>query len=305
MNNSYRFNLLLNTNLLLYESNLQYIRCVICDQSLELEVYEKKNEIIEGLLSCVKCSGCYPIILSIPILIEDLSSFFSIRAKLGGYLLLHAKNQKIKSLIKKSLCQIPKVGEDMTDLEKNWVGIYKKSKHTAFEMKIKSIICKISKCNFVVEHGCSIGAMSETLARYHGMVFGVDKSFFALLEAKKRKIKNADFFLADSLSSPFGAMKFDLVVALNVLELIEPLQLLKIIGAQSRKLVLLSDPYDYDRGKNSVKIKLDEKTLRIKLKQGGFKLIGRTNKPSFVSWKLQVNPRLELHYKTDLILARL
>lgn len=289
----------------MYESSLQYIRCVKCGQPLELEAFEKKSEIIEGLLSCVNCNGLYPIILSIPILVEDLSSFFSIRTKLGGYLLLNVKNQKIKSLVKKSLREIKKVGEDTTDLEKNWVGIYKKSKHTTFDVKIKRMIRKLPKCNFVVEHGCSIGAMSEIMARYNGIVFGIDKSFFALLEAKKRKIKNVDFFLADSLSGLFGTMKFDLVVALNVLELIEPLKLLKIIGVQSRQFALLSDPYDYDRGKNSVKVKLDEKTLRSKLEQIGFKLIDDTSKPSFVSWKLRVNPRLELNYKTDLILAHL
>lgn len=272
---------------------------------MKLEAFEKKNEVTEGLLTCVQCYNIYPIILSIPILVEDLSAFLSIRTKLGGYLLLHVKNQKIKSLIKKSLRGIKKVGDDTTDLEKNWVGIYKKSKHTAFEMKIKSILRKLPKCDFVVEHGCSIGTISEMMARCHGMVFGIDKSFFALLEVKKRKIKNADFFLADSLFVPFGMMKFDLVVALNVLELVEPLELLKIIDIQSRKFVLLSDPYDYERGKNSVKIRLDDKTLRLKLKQMGFKLIEGTTKPSFISWKLKVNPRLELNYKTDVLLAQL
>lgn len=289
----------------MYESSLQYICCVKCGQSLDLEIFEKKNEIIEGLLTCVKCNGIYPIILSIPMLVEDLSSFLSIRAKLGGYLLLNAKNPKIKSLIKKSLRGIKKVGDDTTDLEKNWVGIYKKSRPLTFETKIKSLTCKLPKCNFVVEHGCSIGTMSEMMSRYHGMVLGIDKSFFALLEAKKRKIKNADFFLADSLFVPFGMMRFDLVVALNVLELVEPLELLKIIGTQSKKFVLLSDPYDYERGKNSVKIKLDDKTLRSKLKQMGFKLIEGTAKPSFISWKLKANPRLELNYKTDVLLAQL
>jgi len=272
---------------------------------LKLNVFEKKVEVIQGLLTCVQCHAAYPIILSIPILVEDLSAFLSIRAKLGGYLLVNAKNQKIKSLIKKALRDIKKVGDDTTDLEKNWVGIYKKSKHTAFEIKIKNIIHKLPRCDFVVEHGCSIGTVSKITARYHGMVLGIDKSFFALLEAKKHKTKNMDFFLADSVSLPFGAMKFDLVVALNVLELVEPLKLLKTIGAQSRKFVILSDPYDYDRGKNSVKVRLDEKSLRSRLKQMGFKLIGGTAKPSFISWKLHVNPRLELNYRTDLVLARL
>lgn len=243
--------------------------------------------------------------MSIPILVEDLPLFLSIRTKLGGYLLLNTKSLKIKSLIKKSLSDIKKVGDDTTDLEKNWVGIYKKSKPITFDAKIKNVIRKLPECNFVVEHGCSIGTLSEMMSRYHGMVFGIDKSFFALLEAKKHKTKNTDFFLADSLSALFGTMKFDLVVALNVLELVEPLKLLKIIGMQSRKFVLLSDPYDYDRGKNSVKIRLDEKTLRSKIKQMGFKLIAGTARPGFISWRLRVNQRLELNYKTDLILARL
>ena len=289
----------------MHESSLQYICCVKCSKSLELETFEEKNEIIEGLLTCVQCNGTYPIIMSIPILVEDLSLFLSVRAKLGGYLLLNTKNPKIKSLIKKSLKNIKKIGDDTTDLEKNWVGIYKKSRPVTFDTKIKNAVSKLPKCDFVIEHGCSIGRISEMIARYHGIVFGIDKSFFALLEAKKHKTKNTDYFLADSLSVPFGAMKFDLVVALNVLELVEPLKLLKIIGKQSRKFVILSDPYDYDRGKNSVKIRLDEKTLRSKIKQMGFKLIAGTSRPSFILWKLRVNPRLELNYRADLILASL
>ncbi|MGI0062644.1 MAG: methyltransferase domain-containing protein, partial [Nitrosotalea sp.] len=284
-------------------SSLQYIRCVKCGHSLEMETFEKKTEVVEGLLSCTSCGDTYPIILSIPILVEDLSSFFSIRAKLGGYILLHVQSQKIKSLIKKSLQSIKKIGDDTTDLEKNWVGIYKKSRHSIFEKKMTKIVQGLTKCDFVIEHGCSIGTMAGIMAKRHGMIFGIDKSFFALLEAKKHKTKNMDFFLADSLSKPFGSMKFDLVVALNVLELIEPLQFLKTIGMQSRRFLLLSDPYDYERGKSSVKTRLDGKTLRTRLKQMRFKLICGTGKPSFISWKLNVNSRLELSYMVDLILA--
>ncbi len=287
----------------MHQSSLQHLWCIKCGHSLDLKIFEEKNEITEGLLSCVQCKGVYPIISSIPFLVEDLSLFFSIRAKLGGYLLLHVKNNMIKYMIKKSLQEIKKVGDDVTDLEKNWVAIYQKSKSSAFQTRVKHIISKLPKCNFIVEHGCSIGTMSEIFARRHGTVFGIDKSFFALLEAKKRKIDTADFFLADSLSKPFGIMKFDLVVALNVLELIEPVKLLKIIKLQARKFVILSDPYDYERGKSSVKVRLDEKSLRINLKQSGFKLIGNTGKPNFTPWNLTVNSRLELNYKVDMILA--
>lgn len=240
---------------------------------------------------------------SIPFLVEDLSSYFSIRAKLGGYLLLHVKNQKIKSLVKKALKTIKHVGDDTTDLEKNWATIYKKSKTSLFETRVKNMIKKLPQCAYVVEHGCSIGTISKILAKYHSHVFGIDKSFFALLEAKKSNLKNADFFLADSLRHPFGNKKFDLSVALNVLELIEPIDLLKIIARQTRKFVILSDPYDYERGKNSVKEKLDAKSLRLRLTKMGFKFLQNSDKPSFINWKLYVNPRLELHYKVDLILA--
>lgn len=287
----------------MYESSLRYLRCVRCSNGLELEIFEAKNEIVEGVLTCKICNAQYPIISSIPILLEDLSLYFSIRMKLGGYLLLHAKSKTIKSIIKKSLQQIKKIGDDTTDLEKNWVGIYKNSKNSSLDSKIKSAIRKLPKSNFVIEHGCSIGATSEILAKRNGWVFGIDKSFFALVEAKKRKIDNSDFFLADSLLPPFGRKKFELVVALNVLELIEPLELLKILGRQSARFVMLSDPYDYERGKNSVKIKLDEKSLRTKLSKMGFKFLQNTDEPSFILWKLNVNPRLGLNYRVDLILA--
>ena len=283
--------------------SLLYLSCVSCGGNLELEIFEKKNEIEEGLLTCSKCNKQYPIISSIPILIADLPSYFSIRTKLGGYLMLKAKTRIVRSLIKESLQKIKQVQDDTTDLEKTWVSTYKKSEKSLFTARIKNVIQKLPRSRLVLEHGCSIGTISEHLAKRNGYVFGIDKSFFALLEAKKRQVKNSDFFVADSLSSPFGNKKFDIVVAFNVLELIEPTELLKILKLQTRRFLLLSDPYDYERGKSSVKIKLDEKSIRTKLAQMGFKLLFKTQKPSLIPWKLNVNSRLELHYKVDLIIA--
>lgn len=287
----------------MYLSSLQYLKCVKCNHNLELEIFEQKSEITEGLLSCINCDNLYPVISSIPFLIEDLSLYFSIRTKLGGYLLVHTKNPKIKSLIKKSLRKISHVGDDTSDLEKKWTCIYKKSKQAVFKTKIKNTIRMLPQCDLVVEHGCSIGTTSEILAKYNGMVFGIDKSFFALVEAKKRKIKNADFLLADSLSHPFGKTQFDCVIALNVLELIEPSKLLQVIDSQACKFVVLSDPYDYERGKISVKVRLDEMSVRKKLRQYGFKLIQNSNAPQFITWYLDVNQRLTLNYKVDLVVA--
>jgi hypothetical protein len=242
--------------------------------------------------------------MSIPILIDDLSSFFSIREKLGGYLMLKAKNKEVQFLIKNSLRGIKQIGEDLTDLEKNWVRIYKSSTDSTFYKTIKGIIDKLPVCNFVLEHGCSIGTTSEILAKHALTIFGIDKSFHALHDAKKRGIKNSDFFLADSLKHPFGDKKFEMVVALNLLELIEPVELIKIINGQTQTYIILSDPYDFERGKGSVKIKLDARSVRSQFSHLGFQFLQKTAKPSFIPWKLYVNQRLGLHYKVDLIVAK-
>lgn len=287
----------------MHESSLRYLKCVNCGNTLELQIFENKSEIVEGILTCTVCYKQYPIICSIPLLLKDLSSYFSIRSKLGGYLMLQAKNRIVKSIIRKSLKEIKTVNDDTTDLEINWINTYKNSKRTKLNSKIHSIIASLPKCSFVLEHGCSIGNVSHVASTYHDHVFGIDKSFFALVEAKKQKLSNCDFFVADSLTEPF-AQKFDLVMGLNVLELIEPLEFLKIINTQASKFVILSDPYDYERGKHSVKIKLDGNSLRHKFIQMDFAIIKGTKIPDYIPWKLNVNPRLELNYKVDLIVAR-
>lgn len=124
------------------------------------------------------------------------------------------------------------------------------------------------------------------------------------MEAKKNNHKNVDYFVANSLFPPFGERKFEVVVGLNVLELIEPLDFLKIVSSQVKGILIISDPYDFERGKDSVRIRLDSKSLRDEIKKLGFIFMQKTEKPSFLSWRLNVNERLSLHYKVDLIIVR-
>lgn len=95
--------------------------------------------------------------------------------------------------------------------------------------------------------------------------------------------------MADSLSGIFGKTKFDLIVALNILEIIEPLEFLSKISKQIKKgFFVISDPYDFDRGINSVKNPLDEQTLRTKITDSGFKITPKTKKPSHHLWNLKL-----------------
>ena len=161
------------------------------------------------------------------------------------------------------------------------------------------------KSKLVLEYGCSIGIMTSFLANSNQHVFGIDRSFSAISVAKKTPKDNLDYFVADLMSNVFGKTKFDLILALNVLELVEPKDLLKYISQQIPKgHFVISDPYDFDRGKNSVKKPLDELTLRTSLEELGFTIFVKTKKPSYLTWNLKLNSRSTLNYKVDLIIAK-
>lgn len=271
---------------------------------LSLTSFIKSTEIEEGFLQCAKCKTIYPIIMSIPLLLEDLSSYLSIRTKLGGELLLFVKNTKIRSFIKEALHKIKNPQNDTTKLEKNWVEIYRRSRRSRFYTHITDLIKNLPTCELALEHGCSIGRISGELAKKSKTVFGIDQSFYAILEAKRQNQKNSDFVVASSLATPFGNKKFDMVVALNLLDIVEPLKLLKVILHQSKRFVIMSDPYDFERGKDSVKNRIDAHEIRLNFQENGFKLTHGTKMPHFIPWKLNVNSRLNLNYKVDVIVAR-
>ena len=288
----------------MHQFSLKYLRCVNCYGRLDTEILEQSHEIEEGFLVCNNCGNKYPIISKIPILYSNLTSYLSNRAQLGGYLMTRAKNEKIKSFVKNSLKKIKNSNSDVTPIEKRWVVTYKNSIKSKFYSHIKNSLKKLPKSDLVLEHGCSIGYVTKYLATKHDTVFGIDQSFFAILEAKQNNFKNLDFFVANSLNHPFGKNKFGLIVGLNLLELIEPLDLLDILSKQARNMILISDPYDFERGTNSVKQRVDSKSLRSELEKKGFAISSNTKKPRFLPWKLNINSRLNLHYKVDLIVAK-
>ena len=160
------------------------------------------------------------------------------------------------------------------------------------------------KSKLVLEYGCSIGILGSFLADSNQTVFGIDRSFSAISVAKKTQKDNLDYFVADLMSDVFGKTKFDLILALNILELVEPKDLLQHVFKQLQGNFVISDPYDFDRGKNSVKNPLDESALRASLEELGFVIAAKTKNPSYLTWNLKLNPRTTLNYKVDLIIAK-
>ena len=287
------------------ESSLEFLKCVNCGSKLELDLFKQDKEIIEGILECPKCNGQYPIIEKIPILWNDFSLYLSSRKKLGGKLYQLIENSKLKKFCKSSLSNISQTHEDRTALEERWSLIYQNSKSSKFYSEIQKNLTSLQKSNLVLEYGCSIGIMTSFLAKSNKMVFGVDRSFSALRIAKKLPKNNLDYVVADFLSPIFGKSQFDLVLALNVLELVEPTEFLKHVSKQIGKgYFVISDPYDFDRGMNSVKKPLNEKLLRMNLQNLDFKISPETKTSSHISWILKLNPRATLNYDVDLVIAK-
>ncbi len=285
------------------EFSLDYLRCIKCNSKLELDVFKKQREIEEGILECKECKSLYPIIEKIPILWDDFSNYISNRRMLGGKL-VNSVSSQMKKFLKNSLTRNIKSIEDRTNLEERWTNIYQNSRRSRFYSTIKNELDTLPNSKLVLEYGCSIGIMSSFLADSSQTVFGVDRSFSAIKIAIKESKENLDYFVADSLSPLFGKTKFDLILALNLLDLVEPVDLLKQISAQIQNgNLVITDPYDHDRGQNSVKRPVDENTLRQNLRNLKFRITSNTDSPSNIPWNLKLNPRTTLNYKVDLVIA--
>ena len=287
----------------MHEFSADYLRCVRCGGRLELEVLAGGAEVDEGFLRCGACSLDFPIVSAVPIMWDDFGLYLRQRARLGGELYLKCGHPRMRDHIRKTLSQMGTGAADMSRQEERWVGVYRSSSRSRFYTAVRKELDMVSYGSFL-EHGCSVGTVSRHAARHADLGFGIDRSFYAVLEAKRVRRRNLDYFVADSLEHPFGTRRFALVMALNMLDIVEPASLLDIVSEQAESLLLISDPYDFERAGGAVRRAVDEARIRDMIRGAGFAPLSGTSRPGRIPWSLALNPRARLNYRVDLIIAR-
>ena len=281
---------------------------------------EVGDECIEGFLSCSICSSRFPIIQGVPIVLQNFHHYARQRITTYGKWILISKSAKLKDFLRS-------IGEKIhsptsNDLYEENNSLYKAYLHNYhddhFEDRLSSLFKRkiepdhiyrmVSKKNLNLKGigldiGCSIGSSTFELAKRLPFVFGIDLSFSFILEARRimrnKKSENIEFLVSDATNLPFESRHFQTIIALNLVDRVDPNKLIVSINRcikDDGKLILI-DPYHHVNGGTD---QFDSIKIRKIIEKSGYKI--RSNE-SYIPWILKMNERAYLFYFVDFIVA--
>ena len=296
---------------------------------LENLVDKDGKECIEGFLICPNCNSKYPIIDGVSIIVNNFPNYIQNRTGMYGKWLLECKTDSMKEFLKNSGKSVSTRLEE-SDLYEDggiWYFPYKwfQQEDHGEDRLIKSLKWNINPDELydrvingippkfdgiALDLGCAMGKSTIKLGKKYSFVIGVDLSFSFIKEARRVMQQemqgNVEFCVADSSCLPFHRMKFDLVLVMNLIELVNPVDLLSTIHKLLKPHcdVIITDPYDYNR-KRVIENKYDAQSFRQLLEDNGFE-INQSNKKkeAFIPWILKINERIYLFYFVDFIRAK-
>lgn len=301
--------------------------CPACRSDLAIDsMRSKDDDCIEGFMSCEECGAVYPILNGVAIMVSDFVGYASQRPKLLGSWLLENRSGSMKKFLKDNARRVRSAPADRYERGGAWFKPYlemhsprsRVDKHFAsivtrrnfqdfYGYIVQLVSDRFASRNTCLEIGCTIGNTSREMAKRLGFVFGVDRSFSFIREARKSgPSKNMEFLVANSLELPFPGNRFDLVVSLNLLDLVEPGEFLSHIHhlLVDDGSVVLTDPYDFRDAKGDPRPLYNARTMRRLLTETGFGIDRSTTKESFIPWILRIQERAYLLYFADLIIAK-
>jgi SAM-dependent methyltransferase/uncharacterized protein YbaR (Trm112 family) len=316
---------------------IQLVRHLACvkhlgpKRNLELDILEVSdgNECTEGFIKCKTCDHLYPIIGGVPLLVENLVEYVSSRPSLLGKWLLSIKTSSMKEYLKEISTTIVRPnGSQPVDVYEEEGSLYKSYNWVQFDftnedrflsllrwkMKPNELYNKVvhsSATNLdgaALDLGCSSGYTAMQLAKKFAFVVGIDLSFSFISEARKRMSEarqgNLEFVVADCLSPPFLPTKFDLILALNIIELLDVEKLLAIVYGllKAHGEVVFTSPYDYNRNMSGRRV--DPQSFRHLLQRSGFRIGSKyITREDYIPWTLKINDRTYLFYYLDYLRA--
>lgn len=300
------------------------LRCVnnSCkNKKLKLEsLRETGDDCIEGFLSCNICNSQFPIIQGVPIILQNFHNYARQRIMTYGKWIMNSKSSKLKEFLRSIGTKIhfPTSNDPYEEYNSLYKAYLYNHHHYHFDDRLLSLFKRKIEPDHVyrmlgkknlnlkgigLDIGCSIGSSTFELAKRLPFVFGVDLSFSFILKARKimkdKMSNNIEFLVSDAISLPFESSYFQSIIALNLVDRVDPNKLIVSINRcikDNGKLILI-DPYHFVNNSND---QFDSIQIRKIIEKFGYKI---SSNESYIPWIVKMNERAYLFYFVDFIVA--